>query len=312
MRSFLLLTLAALVACGDGTIDSDPRAVSRDASADKATSEGTGSPAAHADTVRTPTPSAASSTPRDAPTPAPTPPASAAAERPSWLGMRELPLRADGFGEIPPTPEELTDRRFAPPQNDLPPPDDEAFRATSEPVPSEVAARSTWTPACPVDLDDLRYVTVTFWGFDDRPHTGELLVHTSAAQDLVDVFEQLYNARFPIEEMRVVAADELDAPPTGDGNNTTAFVCRPSVGSDSWSQHASGLAVDINPFHNPYARDDVVLPELASAYVDRAHHRPGMIQSGDVVTEAFAEIGWGWGGDWRSAKDWMHFSVSGR
>ena len=69
--------------------------------------------------------------------------------------------------------------------------------------------------------------------------------------------------------------------------------------------------IDINPFHNPYVKGDLVLPELASAYLDRENVRPGMIIEGDVVTLAFAEIGWGWGGNWKSLKDWMHFSLSG-
>jgi hypothetical protein len=179
-------------------------------------------------------------------------------------------------------------------------------------VPDDVVARSTWTDECPVTLDELRYLTMTFRGFDDRTYAGEMIVHRSVAEDVVWVFAQLYDARFPIEEMRVVAAAELDAPPTGDGNNTTAFVCRPITLSSSWSQHAYGLAVDINPFHNPYRRDDAVVPELASAYLDRDRDLPGMIQPGDVVTRAFADIGWGWGGDWTTLDDWMHFSQSGR
>ena len=84
------------------------------------------------------------------------------------------------------------------------------------------------------------------------------------------------------------------------------------MGSDNWSYHAYGLAVDINPFHNPYAKGDLVIPELASAYVDRENERVGMVYSDDVVTEAFAGIGWEWGGDWNTLKDWMHFSATGR
>ncbi|MGH3666633.1 MAG: M15 family metallopeptidase [Egibacteraceae bacterium] len=179
-------------------------------------------------------------------------------------------------------------------------------------MPDRVAARSTWSPSCPVALGDLRYLTVTFWGFDERPHTGELLVNASVAEDLVAVFERLSQTRFPIEEMRVVAADELDVPPTGDGNNTTAFVCRAARGATSWSQHAYGLAVDVNPFHNPYVAGDLVLPELASAYANRGRKQPGMVHAGGTVTRAFAAVGWGWGGTWRSRKDWMHFSSSGR
>ena len=230
-------------------------------------------------------------------------------QRPAWLGTRVLPLRPDGLGEIQPTPPELVDRRLPPPDA-WPAPD--VFGASIEPVPDDVLGRSTWSEACPVSRNELRYLTLTFWGFDQQPHVGEMIVHESVAQDVVEVFGRLYDARFPIEEMRVVAAHELDAPPTGDGNNTSAFVCRPSTGGSTWSQHAYGLAVDVNPFHNPYHRGDVVIPELATAYLDRTRDVPGVIKAGDAVTEAFASVGWGWGGSWTSSKDWMHFSQSGR
>ncbi len=230
---------------------------------------------------------------------------------PAWLGTRFLPLREDGFGEIQPTPDEMVDRRFAT-IDLLPPPDGVDFEWTSEPVPADVLARSSWTAGCPVAADELSYLTVTFWGFDERPHTGELLVNAIYGDEMVEVFRSLYEARFPIEEMRVIRLDEIDAPPTGDGNVTGILECRPASGGTSWSMHAYGLAIDINPFHNPYWKKDVVLPELASAYTDRANVRPGMIQPGDTVVQAFAEIGWSWGGDWNTLKDWMHFSSNGK
>jgi len=231
--------------------------------------------------------------------------------RPDWLGTRLLALRPDGFGEIQPTPPELQDRRLET-LDVLPPPPTDEFQYTVGPIPPEVLARSSWTPECPVTVDELAYLTLTHYGFDGRLHTGEMIVNAAVANDVVEVFRRLYEARFPIEQMRVIPAEEIDAPPTGDWNDTTSFVCRPAVGSASWSQHAFGLAIDINPFHNPYLKGDLVLPELASAYLDREDVRPGMILAGDVVTEAFAAIGWGWGGEWHTLKDWMHFSRSGR
>lgn len=230
---------------------------------------------------------------------------------PEWLGSRPLPLRPDGFGEVVPTPPELVDRAFAT-VDLLDPPSGEAFESSVGSVPPDVLARSTWDPACPVGVEDLAYLTVAHWGFDGVPHTGELLVDARAANEIVEVFSRLYDARFPIEQMRVIRADELDAPPTGDGNITTAFVCRPAVGSTSWSMHAHGLAIDINPFHNPYLKGDLVLPELASAYTDRDTAKPGMITEGDVVTTAFDDMGWYWGGRWSTLADWMHFSANNR
>jgi hypothetical protein len=230
--------------------------------------------------------------------------------RPDWLGTRLLPLRPDEFGEVQPTPPELVDRVFATPDVH-PPPTGDHFEWTIEPVSVEVLSRSTWTSECPVTPEELAYVTVSHWGFDQRFHTGELLVNAAVAEDLVEVFRHLHEIRFPIEEMRIIRLEEIDAHPTGDWNDTTSFVCRPAVGSGDWSQHAYGTAVDINPFHNPYLKDDLVLPELASVYLDRTDQRPGMIAAGDGVVQAFVQIGWGWGGNWSTLKDWMHFSLSG-
>lgn len=231
-------------------------------------------------------------------------------ERPAWLGTRPLPLRPDEHGEVQPTPPELVDRELETPDV-LPRPDSEAFDWAISSIPLNVLARSSWVPECPVTVDELAYITVAHMGFDGEFHTGEMIVNASVATDVVEVFRQLHDARFPIEQMRVITKEEIDAPPTGDWNDTTSFVCRPAVGSNSWSQHAYGFAVDINPFHNPYLRGDLVLPELASVYLDRADLRPGMIEQGDVVFQAFRDIGWAWGGNWNTLKDWMHFSQSG-
>jgi hypothetical protein len=223
-----------------------------------------------------------------------------------------LPLRPDGFGKVLPTPAALRDRRL-PTTDRLPPPPGGRFRSTIRPIGPAVRARmgDTWKPGCPVGLADLRYVTVSFRGFDGRAHTGELVVHERVAAGIVSVFARLYRARFPIEEMRLVTTADLHAHPTGDGNNTAAFVCRAARQQTRWSAHAYGLAIDVDPFQNPYRRGDLVLPELASAYLDRADRRPGMILPGGPVTAVFAAVGWTWGGTFRSPKDLMHFSATG-
>jgi hypothetical protein len=271
-------------------------------------------------TGRPPRP-AAGGAPTTGPAPAATattsPPATAdpptSRPAPTWtLGARPLPLRPDGFGQVLPTPPALRDRRL-PTVDLLPPPVGGRFRSAVRPIDPAVRARmgATWRPGCPVPLADLRYLTVSFRGFDGRPHTGELVVHRRVAGQVVSVFARLYRAAFPIEEMRLVTTADLEAHPTGDGNNTAAFVCRAARKQRRWSAHAYGLAVDVNPFQNPYRRGDLVLPELASAYLDRGRARPGMIRPGDVVTSAFAAVGWTWGGTWRSPTDLMHFSATG-
>jgi hypothetical protein len=194
------------------------------------------------------------------------------------------------------------------PLTDPPPPE---FEAEVSGVPADVVARGTWREGCPVGLDDLRYIRMSHWDFSGASRTGEMIVHADVADDIVEVFTAIYEARFPIEEMRVeTPADAADPGP--DYNNTTAFTCRAVTGGSGWSQHAYGLAIDINPFHNPYLRGGVLLPENSGTYLDRRNVRPGMIVEGDAVVAAFDAIGWGWGGRWRSLKDWQHFSANGR
>lgn len=230
--------------------------------------------------------------------------------RPSWLGRRKLPLRPDGFGRNLQTPPALRDRRF-PTIDVLPPPRHDAFSARLEPAPKDVLRRSTYEPKCPISAADLSYVRMSFWGFDHETHTGEMLVNSSVARALVGVFRRLYRVRFPIEELRITTEHDLRTHPTGDGNYSGSFECRPVTAGSSWSQHAYGLAVDVDPFQNPYVRPGLVVPELASAYENRARVRPGMIEPGGPVVTAFASIGWKWGGDWNSLKDYMHFSANG-
>jgi hypothetical protein len=224
-----------------------------------------------------------------------------------------LPAGDGIFAEAHPTPPILRNRRF-PTIDILPPPTTRRFKFSIRPVPDEVVERSSWRPACPVTLDELSYLTMSFWGFDRERHTGEMIVHATVARDVVSAFETMYEARFPIEEMRVATLREMrewETRPTGDTNLTSSFECRQATGGSNWSAHAYGLAIDINPFHNPYLRGNEVGPELATAYTQRDWVRPGMVLEGDAVTRAFDAIGWGWGGRWSSLKDWMHFSRDG-
>lgn len=304
LLALMVATVGVSCASADGT-EAEVIATRESAARPTTTSPGTASSTTTAPEATTP----ASTTTA----PATTAPATTGPPEPEWqLGATPLPLRPDGFGQVLPTPEPLVDRRLAT-VSSLPPPTSDRFEHTVAAIDDATAQRMgrTWTPGCPVGLDELRYVTVSFWGFDAGHHTGELVVHHDVADDVVQVFSRLHAERFPIEQMRLITDTDLGAAPTGDGNNSAAFVCRRIRQGSSWSAHALGLAVDINPFHNPYLRDGLVLPELASAYLDRSWVRPGMVLPGDVVTRSFAEVGWHWGGDWRNP-DHMHFSANGR
>ncbi len=171
---------------------------------------------------------------------------------------------------------------------------------------------SSWRAGCPVPLSDLRYVLVDYWGFDGREYRGELVVHADWAEEIVAVFDDLFQARYPFEQ--VVLIDEYDGDDRRSmaANNTSAFNCRFVSGTTRWSEHAYGRAIDINPVQNPYVRGTVIQPPAGAAYVDRSLDLPGMIHAGDRVFAAFEAIGWSWGGDWISSKDYQHFSATGR
>jgi hypothetical protein len=169
----------------------------------------------------------------------------------------------------------------------------------------------SWHPGCPVPLRALRAVHVTIWRFDGTARLGTLIVHRKWAEDMRVIFRRLYRARFPIRRMRPVDVYGGHDRRSMAADNTSAFNCRYVAGSTRWSQHAYGRAVDIDPVENPYVRGDHVSPRAGRRFADRSLHRPGMIHKRDVVWRAFHRIGWGWGGVWRAAQDYQHFSSTG-
>lgn len=196
------------------------------------------------------------------------------------------------------------------------------FQARVERLPQPVRTMLTqggfWHAGCPVPLSDLRLVTVTHRGFDRRDHDGQLIVNRHAAGPMVRAFRDLHALGFPIRHM---ALADMYGPPASrpaDGDVSGSFECRQAVpspctggsGTGHWSNHAYGLAIDLNPRENPYvgcgrSRDPAVRP-----YFNRTLVRRGMVTSSTV--RAFASVGWGWGGAWTGAtKDYMHFSHNG-
>lgn len=138
--------------------------------------------------------------------------------------------------------------------------------------------------------------------------TGQLVAHESASADLVQVFRRLFDVGFTIERMELVQNYDGDDDLSMAANNTSAFNCRevawrPGV----WSLHAYGLAIDINPLLNPYVSATRLLPPEGAQYADRGLQVAGMIHGDGPVVEAFASVGWGWGGYWASGKDYQHF-----
>jgi hypothetical protein len=190
------------------------------------------------------------------------------------------------------------------------------YRSSVRPLPGwirDLMRGSSWRPGCPVGLDELRVVRVTFWGFDRQAHRGRLVVHRAVARDVARLFGTLYAARFPIRKIRLVDYYGADDKRSMKDDNTSAFNCRYRNGvCCTWSMHAYGKAIDINPVENPELWSGGISPPNGASYAARSDKRKGMIFHGDVVWKGFHAIGWGWGGDWSWPVDYQHFSTNGK
>jgi hypothetical protein len=170
--------------------------------------------------------------------------------------------------------------------------------------------RYSYRPGCPVGPSELRRLEVSHWDFAGRRRVGSIVVRATEARDVLSVFRRLYSARFPIRRLRLVEAYKGSDDASMAADNTSGFNCRYVSGTRRWSQHAYGLAIDINPVENPYVHGGRVEPPAGGRYLDRSRARRGMVVPEDVVIRAFAAIGWSWGGRW-STPDYQHFSATG-
>jgi hypothetical protein len=164
-----------------------------------------------------------------------------------------------------------------------------------------------------VGPDQLSLLTMSYWGFDNQPRLGTMVVNSAVTSAVLQVFARLYGEHFPIHQMQPQDAYGGQDPASMAADNTSGFNCRYAVapGPPSWSVHAYGEAIDVNPVENPYIEGGQVQPTAGSAYLDRSNDRPGMAIPGGQLVGAFAAVGWAWGGRWSPTPDYQHFSANG-
>lgn len=163
-----------------------------------------------------------------------------------------------------------------------------------------------------ISYADLRYVHIIHYDFDGNLAEGELICHNSIAEDLVEIFYDLYASEYQIEKVTLIENYNGDDTASMADNNTSCFNYRVVDGTKSLSKHALGLAIDINPLYNPYIRYDkkggqTVSPVEGEAYADRTVSFPYKIDPDDLSYRLFTEHGFTWGGNWNSSKDYQHF-----
>lgn len=173
---------------------------------------------------------------------------------------------------------------------------------------------STYREGCPVPLEDLRYLQLSYWNFDGEVRRGELVIAAEHASSVVAVFRELYRVRFPLARLELVSAYGGDDERSMAANNSSGFNCRPVAGTNRWSQHSFGAAIDLNPVQNPYVTETGVSPATGRPYADPRARRAavqGLITPDSAPVRAFRKVGWEWGGDWVGPKDFQHFSAAG-
>ena len=161
--------------------------------------------------------------------------------------------------------------------------------------------------------DDLKYLNVLYVDFDGETQVGEIVCNAAIAEDLTEIFHELYKADYRIERIRLIDEYNADDNLSMEDNNTSSFCYRVVENTTRLSNHAYGMAIDINPFYNPYvvynSEGTRITPVGSEIYADRsdAVMNPYRIDKNDLAYKLFKEHGFTWGGDWNSCKDYQHF-----
>ncbi len=169
----------------------------------------------------------------------------------------------------------------------------------------------SYAEGCTIPYEDLRYLQLSYVDFNGRTQLGEMICNKAVASDLLDIFSELFHNGYQIEKIRLIDDYNADDDLSCADNNTSCFNFRVVAGSTNLSKHAQGVAVDINPFYNPYVTYPDgkirISPVGSEAYADRSSDFPHKIDENDLAYKLFTEHGFTWGGHWKTLKDYQHF-----
>lgn len=188
------------------------------------------------------------------------------------------------------------------------------YELLTESVKNKITGISYPTAAEEISYDELRYLSVLHYDFNGEVQTGELICNQGIAEDLAEIFYELYVNEYRIEKIRLIDEYQGDDTASMADNNTSCFNYRVVDGTTNLSKHALGCAIDINPFYNPYvvfnkegSGETYISPAGSEIYADRSKNFPYKIDENDLCYKLFTEHGFIWGGHWNSSKDYQHF-----
>ena len=192
------------------------------------------------------------------------------------------------------------------------------YKTTVSQITPEIKKRmiqgNSWRKGCPVSLQNLRYLQVTYKNFSGKEQRGEIIVHKDVAVEVKQIFRELYAIDYPIRKMKLVSDYKGSDWQSIEADNTSAFNCRKATGSKNWSKHSYGKAIDLNSIENPYiSRSGHISHKASQQYRKRAHTKhsaadKAVLLKNDKAVRIFKKHGWKWGGDCSRVKDYQHFS----
>lgn len=166
-------------------------------------------------------------------------------------------------------------------------------------------------------LEELESRDIIYYGYDGKVHLGQIVMHKKAIEDVVLFFEEAYTLQFPIKSVIPIADKKYvwDDEVSCNDNNSSGYNFRYIAGTTKMSNHARGLAFDINPVQNPYIKYNENQEELWRAPKDAIYDVsiPGTLFAGHPLVELLKSKGWKWGGDWKNEGgpvDYQHFEKS--
>ena len=155
-----------------------------------------------------------------------------------------------------------------------------------------------------------KLIDVIYYSFDGKIHKGQLVIDKRLVKDIQQVFQVALENKFPINSVIPISSNRFykngkwnEDEQSMLANNTSAFNYRKVTGGKNLSKHAYGFAIDINPVQNPYIKGKIVLPP--NAVYDPS--KPGTLAPDSSIVKTFIRLGWVWGGNWKTLKDYQHF-----
>ena len=242
-------------------------------------------------------------------------------DEPNSVNVTDLtpaPSATEKETTVDPTPSSTQE----PTQETTPSPTDQPIerRGVSQAIPEDVKKLMlghSMPQNATVKFENLAYLTIPHYDFNYNVVKGHMVVNANLADEVLDIFAELYDIKYPIERMELVDNYNADDFLSIEYNNTSAFNYRESTdGSGRLSKHALGRAIDINPQINPYVNSNGVgAHQNAKEYWSRDISswtsdiaKAAYIGKNTEIYNIFVnKYGWEWGGSWSSYRDYQHF-----